>query len=192
MKGSSEQVEEPFAGELHRGEQKLAGHEMENLLRNTDSTSITTMFPDSGPTCVSLQGTSRTLDHWVGLVGIHHIVEESRVLWQTVRRLQLIPDGLPRDHLPILLILRYILQLQRGETRRQPRARDQMGPASDRRLPAETYGHMGDNSEQHLHARNRLISLKWQLGRWNGQFAAARRASLESAEAGEDASRYTD
>ena len=32
---------------------KLAGHEMENLLRNTDSTSITTMFPDSGPTYFS-------------------------------------------------------------------------------------------------------------------------------------------
>ena len=37
----------------------------------------------------------------------------------------------------------------------------------------ETHGHMGDCSEQHLHARHRLTSL-------NRQFAAARRASLES------------
>ena len=73
LKGASEQVEEPFVGEFHRTEQKLAGHEMENLLRNTDSTSITTMFPESGPTYFSPQGTSRTLDHWVGPVGIHHI-----------------------------------------------------------------------------------------------------------------------
>ena len=48
---------------------------MENLLRNTDSTSITTMFPDSRPTYFSPQGTSRTLDHGVG------------------RRLQIIPAG---------------------------------------------------------------------------------------------------
>ena len=87
-----------------------------NLLRNMDSTSITTMFPDSGLTYFSPQGTSRTLDHWAGPVGIHHIVEECRVLWQTGRRLQLITTGLPRDHLPILLTLRYILHPQRGET----------------------------------------------------------------------------
>ena len=78
---------------FHRGEQKVAGYEMENLLRNTDSTSITTMFPDSGPTYFSPRGTSRSLDHWVGLVGIDHIVEECGVLWQTRRRLQLIPPA---------------------------------------------------------------------------------------------------
>ena len=44
----------------------------------------------------------------------------------------------------------------------------------------ETYGHLGDYSEQHLHARHRLISLNWQLRRWNRQFAAARRASLDA------------
>ena len=43
-------------------------------------------------------------------VGIHHIVEDWRVLWKTGRRLQLIPAGLPRDHMPILLTLRYTLQ----------------------------------------------------------------------------------
>ena len=68
LKGAIEQVEEPFVGKFHRSEQKLAGHEMENLLRNTDSTSITTMFPESGPTYFSPQGTSRTLDHWVDLL----------------------------------------------------------------------------------------------------------------------------
>ena len=67
-------------GEFHRGEQTVAGHEMENLLRNTVSTSITTMFPDLGPMCFSPQGPSRTLDHWVGPVGIHHVVEDFRVL----------------------------------------------------------------------------------------------------------------
>ena len=83
-------------GEFHKSEQKLAGHEMENLPRNTDSTLTTTMFPESGPTYFSPQGTSRTLDHWVWPVGIHHIVEDCRVLWKTG----------PRDHMPILLTLR--------------------------------------------------------------------------------------
>ena len=76
LKGAIEQVEEPFVGEFHRSGQKLAGHEMENLLRNTDSTSITTMFPESGPTYFSPQGTSRTLDHWVDLL-------EFITLWKT-------------------------------------------------------------------------------------------------------------
>ena len=44
----------------------------------------------------------------------------------------------------------------------------------------ETYGHMGDYAEQHLHARHRLMSLSWQLRRWTRQSAAARRTSLES------------
>ena len=114
--GLNEQVEEPFVGEFHKSEQKVAEHEVENLLRNTDSTSITTMSLGSGPTYFSPQGTSRTLDHWVGPVEIHHIVEECGVLWQMVRRLQLIPAGLSRDHLPILLTLRYTPQPQRGET----------------------------------------------------------------------------
>ena len=64
-------------GSKEAGEQ-IEGHEMESLLRNTDSTSITTMYAESGPTYFSPQGTSRTLDQWVGPVGIHHIVEECR------------------------------------------------------------------------------------------------------------------
>ena len=52
-------------------------------------------------------------------MGIHHIEEERRVLWQTVRRLQIIPAGLPRDHMPILLTMRYTLQLQRAEAETQ-------------------------------------------------------------------------
>ena len=47
LKGVSEPIEDPFVGEYHRGKQKLAGHEMESLLRNTDSTSITTMYSES-------------------------------------------------------------------------------------------------------------------------------------------------
>ena len=110
-------------GEYHRGEQKWAGHEMESLLRNTDSTSVTTMNSESGPTYFSPQGTSRTLDHWVGPVGIHRTVEECRVLWKTGRRLQIIPAGLPRDHVPILLNLRYTLQPQRTEAETQSGAK---------------------------------------------------------------------
>ena len=89
---------------------------MESLLRNTDSTSITTMYLEYGPTYFSPQGTSRTLDRWVGPVGIHHIVEECRVLWKTGRRLQIIPAGLPRDHMPIpyrTCATRYSLREQR-------------------------------------------------------------------------------
>ena len=85
---------------------------MESLLRNTDSTSITTMYSESGPTCITPQGTSRTLDHRVGPVGIHHIVEECRLLWKTGRRLKIIPAGLPRDRVPVHLNLRHTLQPQ--------------------------------------------------------------------------------
>ena len=240
---------------------------METLLRLTDSTSITTNFSESGPAYFSPQGASRTLDHWVGPVGIHHIVEECRVLWRTGRRLQLIPAGLPRDQMPILLTLRYTLQPQRGEAAapqyegkwdhqaiadclqkgdkrveflkavnssfekakpkfealredptpdahwalwidcmREPARtffslyRTAMKDDAKRRLSAlrrklvseqatrreqmgkfgETYGHMGDFSEQHLHARHRLLTLNWQLRRWSRQAAAARRMSLET------------
>ena len=44
----------------------------------------------------------------------------------------------------------------------------------------ETSGHLGDYSEQHLHARHRLMSLSWQLRRWTRRSAPARRTSLES------------
>ena len=55
----------------------------------------------------------------MGPVGIHHIVEECRVLWKTGRRLQIIPAGTPRDHMPILLNLRYTPQPQRTEAETQ-------------------------------------------------------------------------
>ena len=240
---------------------------MEALLRNTDSTSIKTTLAESGPTYFSPQGTARTLDHCVGPVGIHQIVEKCRVLWSTGRRLQLIPAGLPRDHMPILLTLRYTLQPQRGEIatpqlegkwdhqaiadclqkgdkrveflkavdssfeKARPKfeaLREDPTPDAHwalwnecmrelartffslnrtskkddvkRRLSAlrrklvseqatrreqmgkfwETYGHLGDYSEQHLHARHRLSNLSWQLRRWSRQAAAARRSSLET------------
>ena len=52
----------------------------------------------------------------------------------------------------------------------------------------ETYKHLGDYPEQHLHARHKLMSLNWQLRQWTRQTAAARRTSgvgsAQSAEAG--------
>ena len=213
MKGSREQVEGPHVGESPRGEQKVAGYEMEkkNLLRKTDSTSIKTMFPDSGPTYFSPQGTSRTLDHWVGLVGIHHIVEECRVAKTTAHPRQtstrppaesvdfeileaLREDPTPDEHWALWVdCMRETAQtfpsLHRTSKRNdaqkrlstlrcklvseQAIRREQMG------MFWETYGHMGDYSEQHLHTRHRLTSLNWQLRRWDRQFAAARRASTE-------------
>ena len=44
----------------------------------------------------------------------------------------------------------------------------------------ETYGHLGDYSEQQLHARHRLMSLIWHMRRWTRQSAAARRTSLKN------------
>ena len=55
------------------------------------------MYSEHGPTYFSPQRTSRTLDHWLGLVGIHRIVEKCRMPWKTGRRLQIIPGELPRD-----------------------------------------------------------------------------------------------
>ena len=214
-------------------------------------------FPESGPTYFTPQSTSHTLDHWVGPVGIHHIEEDCRVLWKARRRLQLVPAGRPRDHMPILLTLRHTLQPQRGEAStaragirwdlqaiadclqkgdkrvefleamdnflRKPNRqlthwalwvdcmrelaqtlfslhRTSKRDDAQKRLSAlrrklvseqalrreqvgmfgETYGQLGDFSEQHLHARHKLMSLSWQLRRWTRQSASARRTSLVS------------
>ena len=64
LKRTSEQGEEPFVE---------AG-----LLRNTDSTSITRMYSESGPTYFSPQGTSHA-GSMCGTCGNYHIVEECRV-----------------------------------------------------------------------------------------------------------------
>ena len=75
------------------------------------SASITTMFPDSGRTSHHKARHVQWITGWDLL--------EFITLWKNVectgRRLQQIPAGLPRDHVPILLTLRYILQPQRGE-----------------------------------------------------------------------------
>ena len=44
----------------------------------------------------------------------------------------------------------------------------------------ESYGHLGDYSEDHLHARHRLMTFSWQLREWTRQSAAARRTSQDS------------
>ena len=46
LKGACDQVEEPFVGEYHGGEQKLAGQQMEGVLRNTDRSQQCTRNPD--------------------------------------------------------------------------------------------------------------------------------------------------
>ena len=86
-------------GEYHRGEQKLAGHEM-------DDTLITTMYSESGPTYFSPQGTSRTLDHCVGPVEFTILSKNAGCSGKQDSDSQIIPVGLPRDHVPILLNLR--------------------------------------------------------------------------------------
>ena len=73
LKGLNEQVEEPYVGEILQ-ECAESGRTLENLARNTDSTSIATVFSDSRSAYFSPHGTSRTLDHCVGPIGIHHIV----------------------------------------------------------------------------------------------------------------------
>ena len=44
----------------------------------------------------------------------------------------------------------------------------------------KTRGHLEDYSEQHVHARHRLMTLNWQLRQWSRQSAAARRIAMES------------
>ena len=109
---------------------------MEALLRNTDSTSITTMFAKSGPTCFSPQGTARTLDHWVGPVGIHHIVRECRVLLehgtQTPAHSR---RALPRPHADPLDTTIHTTTPEERDS--HITARGEMGPSSGCRLPAE-------------------------------------------------------
>ena len=241
LKGASEQIEEPFVGEYY-----TSGSWQDTRWKACSESRI---VPRS-------QQSTRNLDprtsHWVGPVGIHHIVEECRVLWKTGRSLQIIPAGLPRDHMPILLNLRYTLQPQRTEETQFGHKWDlqaiadclqrcdkrekflqavdnsfeqakqkfdaiRENPAPDThcalwvdrmREPARTFfslhrtskrerddahtrlsalrrklvsesatrreqmgkfwktcGHLGDYSEQHLHARHRLMILNWQLRR---------------------------
>ena len=85
-----EQVEEPFVGEHHRGTRSWRDTNWKDCSETQTVLSIT-LYSEAGQT--SPQGTSLTLDHWVELVGIHHIVEDCRVPWKTGRRLQIIQQG---------------------------------------------------------------------------------------------------
>ena len=64
--------------------------------------------------------------------------------------------------------------LRRKLISEQALSREQMGTFR------ETHGHQGDCSEQHLHARHKLMTLQRQLRRRTKQSAAALRTSLES------------
>ena len=64
--------------------------------------------------------------------------------------------------------------LRRKLISEQALSREQMGTFR------ETHGHEGDCSEQHLHARHKLMTLQRQLRRRTKQSAAALRTSLES------------
>ena len=92
--------------EHQRDEQKLAGHAREHSL-NFDLYKILGSWPDVLPTTRhfthtgSLGGTCRNSSHCRRM---------SCSLWRTGRRLKIIPAGLPRDHVPILLTLRNTLQ----------------------------------------------------------------------------------
>ena len=113
------------------------------------------------------------------------------MLWKTGRRLKLIPAGLPRDHTPIPLALRYTLQPQRGEAstglagiRWDLQAMADCLPKGDKRLSALRRKLVKKHS-----AENRWESIGRHAGTWAtartaqahvAELAAARRTSLES------------
>ena len=115
--------------------------------------------------------TTRHIAHTGSLLGpfvIHHVVEDCRVLWKTERRLKLIPAGLPRDHTPIPLALRYTLQPQRGEAstglagiRWDLQAMADCLPKGDKRLSALRRKLLNKHS-----AENRWESIGRHAGTW--------------------------
>ena len=74
LKGSADPLGSPLVGAHHLGQQGLAGHAMERLLRDMAMVSISTMHEGAGPTFFPAAGEPRLLDHWIGPQGIRHIV----------------------------------------------------------------------------------------------------------------------
>ena len=66
-----------------------------------------TFFPQGGPTFFHYSGSCSTIDHLVVPRWFLGNVRRYFVAWRSGRRLQLIPSGSPRDHMPVMMCISY-------------------------------------------------------------------------------------
>lgn len=89
-------------GEFNCGVQTVVGDGCVSFLEEQAMCSVGTFSSEGGPSFFSHTGSSSTMDHLFVPQAILASARRGRRAWAQGRRLQLIPDGRRRDHLPLV------------------------------------------------------------------------------------------
>ena len=103
-------------GSFNLGKGSVAGQALASWIDSAEHYStgralavIDTFFPQAGPTFFGDQGCS-AIDHFILPHAWLCKVRDVFVAWKYGRTLQLIPDNKTRDHVPIIMIIEYVLE----------------------------------------------------------------------------------
>lgn len=108
-------------GDYATGVANYAGEQMAQVMRTHHLIAYNTMV-ECGHTYFGPRGEGKTLDYIMGPAATRHTMRRCTTLARSARRLQIIPDTKPRDHLPLQVEMDYALGASR--TRCTPRSWD--------------------------------------------------------------------
>ena len=97
---------EAGTGSFNTGVASSAGESWEQWFLTTGFGSATTMHKDAGPTFYSSKANGTTIDHFIAPMELCNKLKAVRPK-QAARRLQIIPDSQPRDHMPTIYSWEY-------------------------------------------------------------------------------------
>ena len=96
-------------GIYNTGKQNTTGDQLTTYLKVLNMSVAGSYWPQGGPTYFHHTGSCSTIDHILVPNWFLPNIEHLTVAWRSGRRLQQIPSGMPRDHLPIIMKFRYNL-----------------------------------------------------------------------------------
>ena len=115
----NEYASELLVGDYNTSKQDATGDRILQLMEACDLAAAGTFWPKGGPTFFHHSGSSSTIDQFLIPRWALHNVASYHVAWHSARRLQLIPSGRPRDHVPVLMQLDYDIMENFGPSRLQ-------------------------------------------------------------------------
>ncbi|CAK0858501.1 unnamed protein product [Prorocentrum cordatum] len=99
--------DEQHFGAFHLKRSGIAGHLMYNTMESLDMARVNTDYPSAGPTYYGPRQDTGTLDIGIIASSLLEGIKTCTVAWKRGRKLQLISDAQPRDHLPLFFTIDY-------------------------------------------------------------------------------------
>ena len=104
---------------LHRGKESTAGDSLLDSMEAMGFMAPASFVKEGRPTCCGLQGSTRSIDHFLTPKETRRIVRNLEVCWRLGRVVQMAPCQQAVDHMPLLMELHHAFAPRRGQAARR-------------------------------------------------------------------------